>query len=117
MQPELLGFLEDILDAVSHIEAVTLGMQYDAFTSKRVERESVQWNLIVIGEAVHRIRRHYPEIAKHIQSADQIVGFRNTIVHGYDHIDDHTVWAVVEDHLSILKSDIGRILGDIDTPR
>jgi uncharacterized protein with HEPN domain len=117
MQPELLGFLEDILDAIAHIESVTEGMQYEAFTNDRVVRESVQWNLIVIGEAVHRIRRHHPEIVKGIQSIDQIVGFRNNIVHGYDRIDHLTVWKVVDDRLSILKSDVGHIMGSADSSR
>lgn len=40
----------------------------------------------------------------------QIVGFRNRIIHGYDAIDDATVWGVVEGHLPALLAEVETLL-------
>jgi uncharacterized protein with HEPN domain len=43
----------------------------------------------------------------------RIVGFRNRIIHGYDSIDDATVWGVIEGHLPALLKQVQNLLGEI----
>ena len=38
-------------------------------------------------------------MASVIAELPRIVAFRNRIVHGYDTVDDATVWGIVESHL------------------
>jgi len=38
------------------------------------------------------------------------VGFRNRIIHGYDAIDDATVWGVIEGHLPALMDEVAALL-------
>lgn len=43
-------------------------------------------------------------------SANRIVSFRNRIIHGYDAVDDATVWGVVESHLLRLIAEVEALL-------
>ena len=49
-----------------------------------------------------------PEIP--ITSARRIVNTRNYLIHGYDSLREDLVWAIVINHIPILKSEIIQIL-------
>ena len=49
----------------------------------------------LLGEACVRLRDRVPEVFAQIPSAWQIVGFRNRLIHGYDHVDEAIVWDVI----------------------
>lgn len=55
-------------------------------------RKATERNLEIIGEAMNRILRAYPEIQ--IDNAKKIVALRNQVIHGYDIIDDANVWSI-----------------------
>ncbi|UYZ64539.1 HepT-like ribonuclease domain-containing protein [Hymenobacter weizhouensis] len=40
----------------------------------------------------------------------QMVDFRNRLIHSYDNIDDVIVWAILKRHLPVLKADVQRQL-------
>ena len=40
----------------------------------------------------------------------QMVNFRNRIIHSYDNIDVSIVWAILKNHLPILKAEVNDIL-------
>jgi uncharacterized protein with HEPN domain len=45
-----------------------------------------------------------------IAELPRIVAFRNRIIHGYDSVDDATVWGVIEKHLPLLVSQAEELL-------
>ena len=45
-----------------------------------------------------------------ISAGPRIVGFRNRIIHGYDSIDDATVWGVIEGRLPRLIEQASALL-------
>ena len=49
-----------------------------------------------------RLRRENPGIIERISEHYRIIGFRNVLVHGYDVIDDATVWSAVVDSVPVL---------------
>ena len=51
-------------------------------------------------------------VAARISHLPRIVGFRNRIIHGYDAIDDATVWGVIGSHLPALVAEVERLLKD-----
>jgi uncharacterized protein with HEPN domain len=65
--------------------------------------------LEIIGEAVKRILRSVPDFP--ITSARQIVATRNVVAHGYDKIDDTTIWYIVTKRLPVLKAEVEKLLG------
>lgn len=114
MQPDVIGSLEDILEAIAFIEEDTSGLTRDEFLADRRARNLVERHFTVIGEAVTRLQRHAPDTAGRITGARQIVDFRNVVVHGYDVIDYRRVWNIVDRMLPVLQSEVERILAEVD---
>lgn len=110
MQPDILGLLEDIQEAIGFIAEDTSGISFDTFKDDRRRRQAVGWNFAIIGEAVNRLRHHAPDIAEQISAVRQIVDFRNAILHGYDVIDNARVWQVINESLPVLKIEVEQLL-------
>jgi uncharacterized protein with HEPN domain len=53
----------------------------------------------IIGEAFTLIRRKRPEDFSVIGDWPAIIGFRNILVHAYEHIEDSVVWGIVSGQL------------------
>lgn len=116
MPPDTLGVLEDILEAAQYIVDDTLGMTLEVFERDRRSRQLVERNFTIIGEAMNRLRRHDPEIAARVTSNRKIVGFRNSLVHGYDTIDYNIVWEAIQDDLPVLRAEVASILRENEAP-
>jgi uncharacterized protein with HEPN domain len=50
--------------------------------------------------------RKFDESKFEISSANQIISFRNRLIHAYDSIDNAIVEAIIKNHLPILKEEI-----------
>jgi uncharacterized protein with HEPN domain len=105
MQPDSLDLLLNIRDAARFIEKDTVGATYDEFQFDRRMRQTVLYNLMIIGEAVNRLRRHDPEIADYISAVQQTIGLRNTLIHGYQSMDFPTVWHAIQVSLPVLRAE------------
>jgi uncharacterized protein with HEPN domain len=110
MRRDSISLLEDIRDAARFIADDTAGMAFDTFAADRRTRQLVERNFEIIGEAVNRLRRRDPVIASRISSHNQIVGFRNALIHRYDGIDYSAVWRTVEDWLPVLRAEVEQLL-------
>ncbi len=80
--------------AVNVFRSVTQGLDFQTYTSDDLIRSAVERQFIIIGEALNRIKRLDLTVYDRIRYADQNVGFRNILVHGYDVISDQLVWQV-----------------------
>ena len=110
MPLDIVSVLEDIIEAAQFITEDTQGATFEDFLQNRRMRQLVERNFLIIGEALSRLRRHTPQSAAQIQTLQQIIGFRNVLVHGYDIIDPAIVWEIVEDHLPALVADVKVLL-------
>jgi uncharacterized protein with HEPN domain len=45
-----------------------------------------------------------------LTNARKIVDLRNYIIHGYDAIDDETIWGIVTKHIPQLEAEISELL-------
>lgn len=45
-----------------------------------------------------------------LRSHNQIVAFRNALIHGYDRIDYSKVWQAIQESLPILRAEVEHIL-------
>jgi uncharacterized protein with HEPN domain len=77
----------------------------DARTRSAVERQ-----FEILGEAFVRLRESDAETFAKFPQAPRIIGFRNRLIHGYNAIDQETVWDVVQRHLPGLVAEIERML-------
>lgn len=47
-----------------------------------------------------------------ISDHEKIIGFGNVLVHGYDIIDDGTVWSAIKDRIPTLRQEVEEILNN-----
>lgn len=112
MNPEIKTWLFDILQSIEEIESyysdrpkIFAEYQNDIRTKRAIER-----NIEIIGEAVNRILKKDKNFE--INNAQQIIGTRNRIIHGYDRISDDMVWSIVISHLPKLKTEVEGFLDE-----
>ena len=110
MQLRTLKTLEDIRDAASFILEVTAGKARFDYVRDRLLRQAVERNFEIIGEAMRRLRDHDPEVASAISESPRIISLRNTLIHGYDLVDDQLVWDVVEHKLPNLLNEVEALM-------
>lgn len=110
MDDQIYKSLKDILNSITHIELFcsTRPREFSAFCEDICFRSAVQWEIAIIGEAMNRILKLYPEIP--ITSARRIVNTRNYLIHGYDSLREDLIWAIVIKHLPLLKSEVTQLL-------
>ncbi len=102
MKRDSKAYLHDILEAGEHIREFTKGMSMEDYLKSELVKAAVERKFAIIGEALVRMREDYPELLDQISGTEKIIGFRNVLVHGYDIIDDATVWSAIESNLPTL---------------
>ena len=104
-------YLFDIHTAIELIESFTesIGSYHDYLldikTCSAVERQ-----LGIIGEAVNKYDLLNQPLT--LVNARKIVGFPNRLIHGYDSIDQSIIWAIIINHLPLLKKEVEHKLGN-----
>ena len=114
IDPKAQKYLYDVLNAIEHIEDF-LGERRDfsVYQQDAMLRSAVERQLIIVGEAVNRLRQLDKTIP--LSASQAIVQFRNRITHEYDRIDDVNVWAILVKHLPILKKEAEALLNKPDS--
>ena len=112
MDELVVKYLHDIQKSISEIDMASerFGRQYEVFERDFVYRKFVERNIEIIGEAMNRILKIAPDI--HITAARKIVDTRNYVIHAYDSLKPEILWAIVINHIPLLKSEVLRLIGD-----
>lgn len=84
--------LFDVLEAARSIRDWCTDRTFADYESDRQFRRAVEREFEIIGEALGRLSIADAALAERIDELPRIVGFRNRIIHGYDTIDNATVW-------------------------
>lgn len=82
------------------------------FLENRTVRQSIYWQLMIIGEALNQASRRSPNLRNHVPNLQDFVTLRHRIVHVYDDISDRLIWTTVRDDLPELIQRIEAILAD-----
>lgn len=112
MDKDSRKYLSDILQSIIEIEDTSdrLGRRFDTFLSDYVFRKFVERNIEIMGEAMNRLLKTTPDVA--ITSARKIVDTRNFVIHGYDSLKPEILWAIVINHLPLLKKEVEQLLSN-----
>ena len=101
--------VQDILDAVAEIEAVTEDMDFQSFREDQKTIRAVEMNFIIIGEAAasipDEIADGHQEVPWHLMR-----GMRNRLVHAYFAVDEEIVWATLRTDIPALVSALRTLL-------
>ena len=104
------AYLFDIKQACDEISEFTRDMTYQEYSGNAMVKAAVERKFLMIGEALMRLKRENPVILKTITDHEKVIVFRNVLVHGYDIIDDATVWSAVKDSMPILRREVETLL-------
>jgi len=102
--------LEQMLDTVRRIRAIVRGRSRPAFDIDEVTQLALLHLIQMLGEAASRVSAPYR--AEHPEFPwAEMVGMRNRIVHGYDHVDPEMVWRVATEDVEPVVAALERTLG------
>lgn len=110
MRPESAKFLSDIRESALRIRGYTAGKSRDHYLSDGELRDAVQWNFLVIGEALSQLHKLDAETAERITEWRRIISFRNQLIHGYGIINNEITWDIVVNKLPILLEETDQLL-------
>lgn len=110
MDDRVLKYLSDISTCISQIEDALdrFGRNYETFESDIVFRMFVERNIEIMGEAMGRILKIHPDVK--ISAARKIVDTRNFVIHAYDSLNPDILWAIVINHVPVLKREVESLL-------
>lgn len=100
--------LFDALSAAKSIQEFSATLTKETFISNELIQSACERKFEIIGEALNRLRKQFPEVAAEIPEIDQIIGFRNIIAHGYDIVDSELVWDTIQLCIPKLIEDINK---------
>jgi len=105
-------YLWDILASIERIESFfeEKPMLYEEYHTDRKLRLAVERSIEIIGEAMNRLLKLYPDVP--ISNANAIVGTRNRIIHAYDAISDDIIWSIIVNHLGKLKEEVTYLISE-----
>ena len=106
---DVQGMLEDLLEAEQLIASETAGLTYERFAADRKIHAVVECNVIKMGAAVSRLRRHAPVIAARLPGPDWVALREDLIVH-YDVIDYPALWQAATVSLPVLRAEVEALL-------
>jgi len=107
-KPEKL--LYDILQAALLIEEFSKDLSKTEFLANNMINSACERKFEIIGEAMNRLRKYFPELASKIPDLDKIIGFRNIIIHGYDVVSPTIIWTTIKNDLPNLIKSVKEIL-------
>jgi uncharacterized protein with HEPN domain len=101
--------LGQMLDTVRRIRGVVRGQTRAAFDADEVRQLALLHLIQMLGEAASRVSAAFREVHPEVPWA-QMVGMRNRIVHGYDHVDPDIVWRVATEDVELVLAALERIV-------
>ena len=100
-----IKYLSDIHTALILIEEFTKSTtDFNEYCLDLKTQSAVERQLGIIGEAVNRFDQLHPELS--LENARKIIGFRNRFIHAYDAVDTSMIWAILVNHLPLLKAEL-----------
>ena len=106
MQLKSKKLLYDISKAAEKISKFTNKKNWDDYDSDDLLKSGVERQFEIIGEALNQLSKIDNTTINKISDYQQIISFRNILIHGYADIDDRLVWSMIETKLPALVEDV-----------
>ena len=114
MRRDPRAHLLSALDAAQAVQVFMTGRTRAEYDHDRLLRSAVDREFEIVGEALNRLRRDGPAVARRVPSVAEIIGFRNVLVHGYDIVDRDAVWTAITVEIPALVATIAVLLAELD---
>ena len=110
MDRRLKAHLFDIKMAIDEIFSFfdQVPKRFDEYQNNLMLRRAVERNIGIIGEAINKVYKEYPDVC--ISNIRAIVATRNRVIHDYAAVTDDVIWAIVIKDLPKLKAEVDGLL-------
>ena len=96
--------LELMLEEIANIDEFLSNVSdFDTFSSSKIVRHAVVYNLQCIGENVYRLSRDFISSHPSIDWA-ALEGLRHVLVHDYYTVENELIWEIIQRNLPELKT-------------
>lgn len=95
---------------MSDIKSFTRGKQLVDYENDAMLRAAVERNFEIIGEALSQALRFSPQTAGRVTNEQQIIAFRNRLIHGYATVSHALEWDIVQTSLPQLQAEVAMLL-------
>lgn len=112
MDRYLKAHLYDISTAIDEIQSFfnQVPRQFEEYGNNLMLRRAIERNVGIIGEAVNKIVKDYPEVE--ISNARAIIATRNRVIHDYAAVTDDVMWKIVINDLPKLKQEVETFMAE-----
>lgn len=116
MERDARAYLWDVQPAADTIGRFIGGLDEVGYTGNALVRSAVERQFEIIGEALNRLAKTDPNLARRVPHLRDIIGFRNVLVHGYATIEHARVWRIAETQLPALHDAVSALLAELGPP-
>ena len=104
--------LQDIVEATDYLLDEAPVTDFAAYLKDKTLRFAVERAFMSIGEAMAVLRRDHPVVFDRFAQSNEMVGFRNILVHKYWSVDDADVWSTLQSKVEPLRELAKKLLVD-----
>lgn len=112
MQLKSKKYLYDLSLANEKITTFVKDANVDSYTSNDLLKSAVERQFEILGEALNQLSKIDQNLVEQVTDYQQIVSFRNILIHGYADVDDRLVWNIIETKLPVLSQEIKLLLAE-----
>ena len=108
------AYLYDMQRAAAAIRTFSSGKTFADFNTDLLLRSAIERQFEIIGEALNKLGKLEPDLQARIRNHQDIIGFRNILVHGYASLDNAIVSDAVIHHVAEIHTDVAHVLAGYD---
>ena len=105
--------LGDALIASEHVTYFLADVTGEEYAANLLLSSAVERQFIVLGEALSRALKADSAMLERLPEVQEVIGFRNVLVHGYDAVEDMSVYDLAREDLPGLMIRIRKLLEEI----
>ena len=96
MRHDIRKSVWDAMEACQAIQEFSAGHTLETYLVNLRDRRAIEREFGILGEAFKRIEDVDPSFRSRFSEMGDAIGMRNRLAHGYDQVDDATVFDVVK---------------------
>lgn len=101
----------DALSFAKNCQLYAKKINHDQFQNDHLTMSAIQYNLIVLSEALKRIGSISPEICKE-NPEKKFIELGDELLEKYDDVDSYKIWIAIQNELPSLISSVEKLLSD-----
>lgn len=107
----------DALTACEYIIEFTAEISFEQYLGDHRTRFAVERQFEILGEALNRIKKLDPDLLNHVTDWQDIILFRNIVIHAYDRLNDGIVFDSAINDVPKLAEELRTAMNSFSGPK